>query len=163
MKLGVAKSSVSLWVRDVVIVGARPPRVRGAGGPNALARRRVAEVDRLLADGRERIGRLTDQEFLVAGAALYAGEGSKRDGDLIFTNIVTLIAEFVAIRVGLSYFHLGPVVAAALGIVLVIFTLSGGRYWRWERIVLGMAIFNGLFLVASIGAAARASLPPAEG
>src|SRR5437588_1525837 len=73
VKLGVAKSSVSLWVRDVVIVGARPPRVRGAGGPNALARRRVAEVDRLLADGRERIGRLTDQEFLVAGAALYAG------------------------------------------------------------------------------------------
>ena len=71
-------------------------------------------------------------------------------GDLIFTNIVTLIAEFVAIRVGLAYFHLGPAVAAALGIVLVVFTLSGGRYWRWERIVLGMAIFNGLFLVAAI-------------
>jgi Mn2+/Fe2+ NRAMP family transporter len=71
-------------------------------------------------------------------------------GDLIFTNIVTLIAEFVAIRVGLSYFHLGAPVAALLGILLVVFTLAGGRYWRWERIVLGMAIFNGLFLVAAI-------------
>ena len=71
-------------------------------------------------------------------------------GDLIFTNLVTLIAEFVAIRVGLSYFHLGPGVAALLGVVLVLFTLSGGRYWRWERIVLGMAVFNGLFLVAAI-------------
>ena len=30
------------------------------------------------------------------------------------------------------------------------FTLSGGRYWRWERIVLGMALFNGLFLLAAI-------------
>jgi Mn2+/Fe2+ NRAMP family transporter len=71
-------------------------------------------------------------------------------GDLTFTNFVTLIAEFVAIRVGLAYFHLGSGVAVALGLALVAFTLSGGRYWRWERIVLGMALFNGLFLLAAI-------------
>jgi Mn2+/Fe2+ NRAMP family transporter len=71
-------------------------------------------------------------------------------GDLLFTNLVTLIAEFVAIRIGMAYFHLGAGVAAGLGIALVLFTLSGGRYWRWERIVLGLAIFNGLFLVAAI-------------
>jgi Mn2+/Fe2+ NRAMP family transporter len=71
-------------------------------------------------------------------------------GDLLFTNLVTLIAEFVVIRVGLAYFHLGPVVAAGLGVALVVVTLSGGRYWRWERIVLGLALFNGLFLVAAI-------------
>jgi Mn2+/Fe2+ NRAMP family transporter len=28
--------------------------------------------------------------------------------------------------------------------------MSGGRYWRWERIVLGLALFNGLFLVSAI-------------
>lgn len=83
-------------------------------------------------------------------------------GDLLFTNLVTLIAEFVVIRVGLAWFHLGPPVAAGLGVVLVAVTLSGGRYWRWERIVLGLAVFNGLFLVAAImarphwGQAARA-------
>ncbi len=71
-------------------------------------------------------------------------------GDLCLTNLVTLVAEFVAIRVGLAYFHLGAGVAVALGLVLVVFTLSGGRYWRWERTVLGLAIFNGLFLVAAI-------------
>ncbi|HZU40268.1 MAG TPA: divalent metal cation transporter [Solirubrobacteraceae bacterium] len=70
--------------------------------------------------------------------------------DLLFTNLVTLIAEFVAIRVGLAYFHLGAGVAALLGVALVVFTLSGGRYWRWERIALGLALFNGLFLVAAI-------------
>jgi Mn2+/Fe2+ NRAMP family transporter len=32
----------------------------------------------------------------------------------------------------------------------VVAAASGGRYWRWERIVLGLAIFNGLFLVAAI-------------
>jgi Mn2+/Fe2+ NRAMP family transporter len=71
-------------------------------------------------------------------------------GDLTLTNLITLVAEFVAIRVGLAYFHLGSVVAVVLGLTLVVFTFSGGRYWRWERIVLGMALFNGLFLVAAI-------------
>src|ERR1022692_2226597 len=71
-------------------------------------------------------------------------------GDLCLTNLVTLIAEFVAIRVGLAYFKLGSGIAVALGLALVLFTLSGGRYWRWERIVLGLALFNGLFLAAAI-------------
>jgi Mn2+/Fe2+ NRAMP family transporter len=71
-------------------------------------------------------------------------------GDLVLTNVVTLIAEFVAIRIGLAYFNIGAGVAAMLGVVLVCFTLSGGRYWRWERIVLGLAVFNGLFLVAAV-------------
>jgi Mn2+/Fe2+ NRAMP family transporter len=71
-------------------------------------------------------------------------------GDLTLTNLVTLVAEFVSIRVGLAYFQLGSGVAVALGLALVVFTLSGGRYWRWERIVLGLALFNGLFLAAAI-------------
>jgi Mn2+/Fe2+ NRAMP family transporter len=71
-------------------------------------------------------------------------------GDLTLTNLVTLVAEFISIRVGLAYFHLSSAVAVALGLVLVLFTLSGGRYWRWERIVLGLALFNGLFLLAAI-------------
>jgi Mn2+/Fe2+ NRAMP family transporter len=70
--------------------------------------------------------------------------------DLCITNLVTLVAEFVAIRVGLAYFGLGSGIAVALGLLLVVFTLSGGRYWRWERTVLGLAAFNGLFLVAAI-------------
>ncbi|MGB9282261.1 MAG: divalent metal cation transporter [Pseudonocardiaceae bacterium] len=70
--------------------------------------------------------------------------------DLVFTNLVTLVAEFVSIRVGLAYFHVGPAVAAALGLILVLLSLSGRRYWRWERIALGLAVFNGLFLVAAV-------------
>jgi Mn2+/Fe2+ NRAMP family transporter len=77
--------------------------------------------------------------------------------DLTLTNLVTLVAEFVSIRVGLAYFHLGSGVAVALGLALVVFTLSGGRYWRWERIALGLAVFNGLFLLAAILARPRAA------
>ncbi|HEY0932705.1 MAG TPA: divalent metal cation transporter [Trebonia sp.] len=71
-------------------------------------------------------------------------------GDLLVSNLVTLIAEFVVIRIGLAYFGLGAPVAAAAGVGLVICTLSGGRYWRWERIVLALAVFNALFLAAAV-------------
>ena len=70
--------------------------------------------------------------------------------DLTLTNLITLVAEFVAIRVGLAYFGLGSGVAVVLGLAAVLFTFSGGRYWRWERIVLLLALFNGLFLLAAL-------------
>ncbi|MDE3069100.1 MAG: divalent metal cation transporter [Acidobacteriota bacterium] len=92
-------------------------------------------------------GQLVLQRFGPAWGRLAAA-------DLLFTNLVTLIAEFVAIRVGMAYFlgstAVGSVAAAILGLVLVAFTLSWGRYWRWERIVLGLAVFNALFLPAAI-------------
>jgi hypothetical protein len=84
-RLGVSTSSVSLWVRDVPFQPRRPTRGRRRA-PNALQRRKQADIDRLLAEGRDRVGRLSEREFLVAGVALYAGEGSKRDGSVIFAN-----------------------------------------------------------------------------
>jgi hypothetical protein len=86
-RVGVSKSSVSLWVRDVSFDG---PVVSSARGrrrdPNALQRRKQGEIERLLEEGRVRIGRLSEREFLVAGVALYAGEGSKGDGVVKFAN-----------------------------------------------------------------------------
>lgn len=85
-RLGVSKSSVSLWVREVEFVPLpRPPRGRRRD-PNALQRRKRAETDRLVEEGLARIGRLSEREFLVAGVALYAGEGSKGDGTVRFVN-----------------------------------------------------------------------------
>jgi hypothetical protein len=88
-ELGVAKSSVSLWVRDVEFVPrprTRPLSRARRRGPSAASRRKADEIERLLADGRDRIGQLSEREFLVAGAALYAGEGAKGDGKLKFAN-----------------------------------------------------------------------------
>jgi transcriptional regulator with XRE-family HTH domain len=65
-ELGVAKSSVSLWVRDVDFVP-RPRRTARRRGPNALQRRKQEEIDRLLREGRERIGRLTNTNPLIIG------------------------------------------------------------------------------------------------
>jgi transcriptional regulator with XRE-family HTH domain len=87
-ELGVAKSSVSIWVRDVNFEP-RPRAGYGSArrrGPNALQRRKLAEIDALLREGEERIGQLSERDRFIAGVALYAAEGSKRDGELRFTN-----------------------------------------------------------------------------
>ncbi|MEY2424823.1 MAG: hypothetical protein QOI61_395 [Actinomycetota bacterium] len=95
-ELGVAKSSVSLWVRDVEFTPSKRrygPRLR----PNALMQRKLDEIEWGLESGRQRIGKLSDREFLVAGAALYAGEGNKTDGKLGFANSdPRMIAFFLA-------------------------------------------------------------------
>lgn len=96
-ELGVSKSSASLWCRDVELDEALLEQRRREGflvgnegarrrGPNKLQRRKQDEIDLLRAEGAERIGRLSEREFLVAGAALYAGEGSKTDGAVGFAN-----------------------------------------------------------------------------
>lgn len=74
-ELGVSKSSVSLWTRDVPFE-ARPARTGARRrGPNVLQRRKAAEIAELMEAGRQRIGELSEREFLVAGLLLYAGEG----------------------------------------------------------------------------------------
>jgi hypothetical protein len=83
--LGVSRGSVSLWTRDVEFEP-RPRRRARKRGPNALQRRKQVEIGELFEEGRRRIGELSDREFLVAGAALYAGEGTKRDGVVRFAN-----------------------------------------------------------------------------
>ena len=94
-ELGVSKSSVSVWVRDVDFVPnprrrTRPPR------PSSLLVRKLAEIDRLDAEGATEIGRMSDREFLIVAAALYAGEGFKRDGQAGMANTdPRLLALFV--------------------------------------------------------------------
>lgn len=85
-ELGVSKSSVSLWVRDVDFQPKPRRKVARRRGPNKLQIAKQAEIDEMLAWGRDQIGRLSDRDLLIAGTALYAGEGAKGDGALIFAN-----------------------------------------------------------------------------
>lgn len=126
-ELGVSRSSVSLWTRDVPYMPRRPPRSgydASTRAPNVLQRRKQEEIDRLLAEGRERIGQLSEREFLIAGAALYAGEGFKdRHAGMANTNprilvfFVSWLRHFFAIdesRLKMTlYLHQGLDIAAA--------------------------------------------------
>ncbi|HVB77983.1 MAG TPA: divalent metal cation transporter [Candidatus Nitrosotalea sp.] len=71
-------------------------------------------------------------------------------GDLLLTNFVTLITELIAVRVGMGFFGVPAPVAVLAGIALVVFGVSGGRYWRWERIALALALFNLVFLASAV-------------
>ena len=85
-RLGVSRSSVSVWVKDVELAG---PIRRGGPrrrGPNALQRRKQAEIEEGLEWGRALIGQLSERDLLIAGTALYAEEGSKGDGRIRFAN-----------------------------------------------------------------------------
>jgi hypothetical protein len=85
---------VSLWVRDVEFeeatraarAGANRRRGARRRRPSSLQVRKGAEIERLLADGIDRIGDLSDRDLLIAGTALYAGEGAKTDGAVMFAN-----------------------------------------------------------------------------
>ena len=70
--------------------------------------------------------------------------------DLVVGNFLTLITEFIGIRAGLGYFGVRPIVAVGLGLAAVFAAITTGRYWTWERITLGLAVFNGLFIPAAL-------------
>ena len=95
--LGVSKSSLSLWLRDVALtdeqrclLAERSPeasRRRAA----SLRARRIATTERVVRQSRSQIGRLTARELLVAGVVAYWAEGSKskpwsRSERVLFTN-----------------------------------------------------------------------------
>jgi len=83
--LGVSKSSVSLWVRDVPFTPTL--RLRGPHRrPHPAHEAKLRQIEELNREGRERIGILSDEALFAAGVALYAGEGSKTDGEVRFAN-----------------------------------------------------------------------------
>jgi transcriptional regulator with XRE-family HTH domain len=96
-ELGVSRSSVSLWVRDVEFdraaweARADANYKNGNHGPrpkrqNRLQLEKGLEIARMKAQGAVRIGRLTEQEFLIAGVALYVGEGAKTANEVKVAN-----------------------------------------------------------------------------
>jgi len=71
-------------------------------------------------------------------------------GDLVVGNFLTLVTEFIGVRAGLGYFGIPPMIAVGGALLIVLGAIATGRYWTWERITLGLAIFNGLFVPAAL-------------
>jgi len=84
-ELGVSKSSVSVWVRDVEFTPS-PRRTGAHRRPHPAHEARLRQIEALDAEGVPRLGVLSDEAFLAAGIALYAGEGAKRDREVKFAN-----------------------------------------------------------------------------
>src|SRR5215469_1064722 len=112
-ELGVSKSSVSLWARDLPRVGRisyEETKKRNMAGVSAYWRaeglRREARREAISEAAATEMGALTDREILIAGAIAYWCEGSKskpyrRKDRIIFTNsdagLIKLFLCFLAV------------------------------------------------------------------
>lgn len=151
-EVGVSRSSVSLWTRDVEVTPG-PRRVR-PDRPNRLRDQRLAEVAAMDRWGSDRLGALSEQAFLAAGAALYAGEGAKADRRVVFANSDPLmIAFFLAwlrrffeiderrLR-GRLYLHEGLDLAAAMAHWTTVMSIPADQFLRPYRAVADAGIRN---------------------
>ena len=70
--------------------------------------------------------------------------------DLLFTNFLTLVTEFVGIVAGAGFFGVPSCVAVAGGILVITGAYSFRRYWSWERTLLALAMFNLIFIPVAV-------------
>lgn len=70
--------------------------------------------------------------------------------DLVATNFITLITEIIAIRVGMAFFGIASPIAVGCAVALVILGACGSRYSRWERLSMGLVMFNLLFVAVAV-------------
>lgn len=85
-ELGVAKSSVSLWVRDVAFVPRPRNRGHSSNKPHPLTIKKQAEIERCHREAGEWVGALSDRDLAMFSLGLYAGEGGKTEGSVQFAN-----------------------------------------------------------------------------
>jgi len=103
-KVGVVKSTVSFWCRDIeltskqieelhkkMIKGSYKGRMKGA---RIQYERRIKKIKKYDKEGIKQIGRLSNRDLLIAGLALYWGEGSKKTRGVSFSNSDPKIIKF---------------------------------------------------------------------
>jgi transcriptional regulator with XRE-family HTH domain len=110
-ELGVSKSSVSLWVRDLPEVPRRVPvreHVRRMAEARwAPYRERQARLrERTKAEAAADIGRMTDRELFLVGVGLYWAEGTKSKPYRVSESVIFTNSDPGVIRVYLAWLAL---------------------------------------------------------
>ena len=104
-KVSVSKDTLSRWCRDVILnveqmERLRQKRLKGAEkgrfiGAKRQQQARIKRTKKLLEEGKKEVGALNKKERLIAGAALYLGDGSKGDKEVDFSNSNPKIIKFM--------------------------------------------------------------------
>jgi Mn2+/Fe2+ NRAMP family transporter len=63
-------------------------------------------------------------------------------GDLLLTDLLTTVTEFIGMTAAASIFGVPPLITVPVVIVFIMALNLSGRYWTWEKIVLFLCIFN---------------------
>lgn len=104
-ELGIAKSTASLWVRDVILSIEQLEKlldhaVKGAelGRFRSALKQKRERIDRFKngeKQGVREVGSLSEREFFMTGLALYWAEGNKRQKKVEFCNSDPKLVQFM--------------------------------------------------------------------
>jgi len=129
-EIGVGKSTISLWCRDIELSPTQIKRLRkkmnegGYIGARAQYRRRLERIKRGKEWGDKRISNLSHRDLFLSGLSLYWGEGSKKTRQVRVSNSDPAVINFMirwfkdiwgvrderfAIRIGINVAHKGRV------------------------------------------------------
>ena len=104
-RLKIVKSTVSLWCRDIKLTPEQVQKLHekmvksGYKGRMKGARiqydGRLKKIEEWKKRGIEQIGKLSNRDLLIAGIALYWGEGAKKKRGVSFSNSDTKLIKFI--------------------------------------------------------------------
>jgi len=70
--------------------------------------------------------------------------------DLVLTDWLTMITEFIGMTAAMSIFHIPPIVTVLVVWSLMSFMVLQGKYWTWEKMALFFCIINLIYVPAAI-------------
>lgn len=69
--------------------------------------------------------------------------------DLVITDWLTMITEFIGMTAALSIFHVPAFVTVLLAWLIMGGMIMSGRYWTWEKLALGFCVINLIYVPAA--------------
>lgn len=69
--------------------------------------------------------------------------------DLVLTDWMTMITEFIGMTAAMSIFHIPPVVTVLVCWAIMGFMVLQGHYWTWEKIALALCVVNLIYIPAA--------------
>src|SRR6266852_4993915 len=69
--------------------------------------------------------------------------------DLVLTDWLTMITEFIGMTAALSIFHVPPVLTVLICWLIMGSMILTGQYWTWEKITLGFVVLNLIYIPAA--------------
>ena len=72
-------------------------------------------------------------------------------GDLLLVNFLTIVTEFAAIALATAQLGIPPLIGVPLAAVGLVALVTSGRYRLWERITIGLCLFDVAWLILAVG------------
>jgi NRAMP (natural resistance-associated macrophage protein)-like metal ion transporter len=69
--------------------------------------------------------------------------------DLVVTDWLTMITEFIGMTAAMSIFHIPPILTVVIVWVIMGSMIMSGRYWTWEKITLLFCVLNLIYIPAA--------------